>query len=199
VPITRRVVPIGLEQRAAADLEFIRETIGNAATFTALSGLGFVLVGLGALVAGVLAQVRPEPMDRVLIWLVDAVASVAIGFATTARKARRAEQPLLSGPFRKFTRSFAPAIVAGAILTALLVRDQSFAYLPCLWLLCYGAGLAASGSLSVSVVPAMGGSFMALGAIAAVAPPAWGNALLLLGFGGLHLGFGTVIARSHGG
>jgi hypothetical protein len=199
LPITRRVVPIGLEQRAAADLEFIRETIGNAASFTALSGLGFVLVGLGALVAGALAQSQPEALDRVLIWLLDAAASVAIGFATTARKARRAEQPLLSGPFRKFARSFAPAIVVGAILTALLVRDQAFGYLPCLWLLCYGAGLAASGSLSVRVVPAMGGSFMALGAVAAVAPPAWGNALLLLGFGGLHLGFGAVIARSHGG
>ena len=199
MPITRRVVPIGLEERAAADLEFIRETMGNAASFTALSGVGFVLVGVGALVAGTLAQLQIEELPRVLIWLADAVLSVALGFATTARKARRAGQPLVNGPFRKFTRSFAPAIVAGAILSAILVRDQGYGYVPCVWLLCYGAGLAASGSLSVPVVPVMGGCFMALGAVAALAPHARGNPLLLAGFGGLHVGFGMLIARSHGG
>jgi hypothetical protein len=199
VPITRRVVPKGLEERAAADLEFIRETIGSAAAFTALSGLGFVIVGAGALVAGAIASAVADPMARLGIWLLDAALSVGIGFATTARKARRAEQSLLSGPFRKFARSFAPAIVAGAILTALLARDQAFGYLPCVWLLCYGAGLAASGSTSVPAVPAMGGSFMALGAVAALAPTAWGLPLLLAGFGGLHIGFGALIARSYGG
>lgn len=199
MPITRRVVPRGLEERAAADLEFIRETIGSAAAFTALSGLGFVIVGAGALVTGAIAWAVADPMARLGIWLLDAALSVAIGFATTARKARRAEQSLLSGPFRKFARSFAPAIVAGAILTALLARDQAFGYLPCVWLLCYGAGLAASGSTSVPAVPAMGGSFMALGAVAAIAPAAWSLPLLMAGFGGLHIGFGALIARSYGG
>ncbi len=199
MPITRRVVPIGLEQRAAADLEFIRETIGKAASFTALSGTGFFIVGLGALAAGGIAQLQSDALMRVLIWLADAAASVAIGFATTAHKARLAGQPLLGGPFRKFARSFAPAIVAGAILTGVLVREQAFSSLPCLWLLCYGAGLAASGSHSVRIVPAMGASFMAVGALAALAPATWGNALLMVGFGSLHVAFGAMIARGHGG
>jgi len=45
----------------------------------------------------------------------------------------------------------------------------------------------------------MGASFLALGAIAAFAPPAWSTPLLALGFGGLHLLFGFIIARHYGG
>lgn len=199
MPVTRRVVPSGLQERAAADLQFIRETMDSAASFTALSGLGFVLVGIGAVAAGFIAMARPDPNERVLVWLLDAAVSVAIGFATTARKARSAGEPLLSGPFRKFARSFAPSVVAGAVLTGLVLRDHAFGYLPALWLLSYGAGLAASGSFSVRVVPAMGLSFMALGVLAALAPATWGETLMILGFGGLHLGFGAAIVRSYGG
>jgi len=40
---------------------------------------------------------------------------------------------------------------------------------------------------------------MALGAVALFTPAAWGNALMAVGFGGLHLAFGAVIARRYGG
>jgi len=40
---------------------------------------------------------------------------------------------------------------------------------------------------------------MALGAVALFSPPGWGNALMALGFGGLHIGFGWIIARRYGG
>jgi hypothetical protein len=45
----------------------------------------------------------------------------------------------------------------------------------------------------------MGFSFMAIGAVAFVGPAAWTGWLLALGFGGLHILFGAVIARRYGG
>jgi len=45
----------------------------------------------------------------------------------------------------------------------------------------------------------MGVAFVALGVIAALAPATWASALLAVGFGGLHVGFGIVIVRRHGG
>jgi hypothetical protein len=94
---------------------------------------------------------------------------------------------------------FAPNVLAGALLTVVLVRAGASAALPALWLSLYGAAMIAGGIFSVRVVPVMGAVFVALGATAALAPATWANALLIAGFGGLHVGFGIVIARRHGG
>jgi hypothetical protein len=56
-----------------------------------------------------------------------------------------------------------------------------------------------SGALSVRIVPLMGLAFMALGLAGLAAPASWGNVMMAIGFGGLHIVFGTAIARRHGG
>jgi hypothetical protein len=45
----------------------------------------------------------------------------------------------------------------------------------------------------------MGAAFMFIGSVALVAPASWATALLIAGFGGLHILFGFLIARRHGG
>ena len=198
-PSANRGEPVALRERAIDDLRFIRETMTAATAFTALSGIGFVAIGLGAIVTHVLASSLGDPLQRIGAWIADAAVSVAIGVGSTAWKARRAGQPLVSGAFRKFLLGFAPAIVAGGVLTGAVTSLPAFELLPALWLLLYGAGLVAAGSFSVPLVPAMGASFLALGTFAAFGPPAWGEPLMVAGFGGLHIAFGLVIARRFGG
>jgi hypothetical protein len=188
-----------LHARAMADLRFIRRTMENAASFTAFSGWGLVAVGLTALVGGTLAGAQSNPHRWLSVWLATAAVALSVAAVSTGWKARTSRQPLLAGPVRKFALSFAPAIVVGALLTLALGRAEVFAVLPGLWLLIYGSGVVTGGAVSVSAVPVMGLCFMLLGTATLLGPAAWGNWLLVTGFGGLHVAFGLLIARKHGG
>jgi hypothetical protein len=68
-----------------------------------------------------------------------------------------------------------------------------------MWLLLYGTAFVSSGAFSIRVIPILGICFMILGLAAAFVPLGVGNLLLGAGFGGLHIIFGLIIARSHGG
>ena len=134
-----------------------------------------------------------------LVWLAEALLSVAIGVMSTGFKARAARLPLWNGPVRKFVWSIVPSLIVGALLTLVLLRADHHVLLPGVWLLLYGTGVVTGGAVSVRIVPMMGLCFMVLGALSLLGPMAWGNALLMVGFGGMHVLFGLLIARRHGG
>ncbi|MEJ2008560.1 MAG: hypothetical protein P8Z30_10470 [Acidobacteriota bacterium] len=191
--------PLALEARAMDNLRYIRKTMEGAASFTAVPGLGGMMIGVTALVAAFIASLQPTPALWLGIWIVEAAVSCLIGAVAMLQKARKADTPLFSQPGRRFTLSLAPPLVAGGLLTLFLFRIGSFAVLPGLWLLLYGAGVVTSGAFSVRVVPAMGVAFMVLGAAALFSPSAWGDIYMAIGFGGLHLIFGAIIAWRYGG
>ena len=191
--------PDALHARALDDLRYIRRTMEGAASFTALSGWGVVAIGVTAFPAAYLAARAPSHREWMLTWLVEAIIGIAIGFLTTARKARRAAEPLFGRPGRRFALTFATPLAAGAILTIPLYYGQITTVLPGMWLLLYGTAFATAGAFSVSAVPVMGLTFMLAGTAALAAPAALGNAFMAAGFGVLHVIYGALIARKHGG
>jgi hypothetical protein len=181
------------------NLRFIRETMERSASFTHVSGLGGILMGAIALAAGVAASVATRPMAWLAIWLGAAGLSFAVAAWATARKSRAEGVPLLSGPGRRFAWNMIPPLLAGGVLTLGLVRAGLFDLLPPTWLLLYGAGVVTGGSYSVRPIPLMGVGFMLAGVLALLSPPSWGDAYMAGAFGGLHVVFGFVIWRKHGG
>ena len=181
------------------DLRYIRDTMERSAAFTAVSGWGQVLLGATAVGAAWLAAKQGSSFAWLRVWLAEGLLAAAIGLLACTRKANRRGLPLFSGPARKVALGLAPPLVAGAFLTFLLYRTSLQSALPATWLLLYGAGIMTGGAFSVPIVPVMGLCFMLLGGLAVLGPAAWGNWFLAAGFGGLHIVFGLLIARRHGG
>ncbi len=191
--------PQPLQAHALENLRFIRTTLEQAGSFTAVPGAGGVAMGLTALAAAGLAVRQTSPEAWLAVWVGAAVLAAAIGFVTMIRKARTVQVPLRSGPARKFALALAPPLLVGMLLTLVLYRAGLTPVLPGMWLLLYGTAVMAAGAFSVRVVPIMGLAFLLLGAAALLAPASWGNGLMAAGFGGLHLLFGVLIARRYGG
>ncbi len=191
--------PPDLSAKAMENLRFIRETMESAGQFTAVPGWGGVAMGASGLGAAFLAAQQASTSAWLTVWLTEAVVGIVIGGTTMIAKARSSATPMASGQMRKFLLAFVPAILVGALMTIALHKEPDVAFLPGVWLLCYGAAITSAGAFSVRIVPVMGFCFMLLGAVALRGPAVWGNPLLAIGFGVLHIVFGLAIARRHGG
>lgn len=194
-----RPEPVSLHSHAMDNLKFIRETMERAGSFTAVPGWGGFAMGVTALVASLIAEQQPTRDAWLMTWLLEGVFAIALGALAMRRKANRAQVPVMSAPTRRFLLSFAPPLMVGALLTLVLYRAGLTGAIPGTWLLLYGTGVVTGGAFSVRVVPVMGLCFMSIGAVALFCPLSWGTAFLAVGFGGLHLVFGFIIARRYGG
>jgi hypothetical protein len=188
-----------LHSRAMDNLSFIRDTMERASSFTAVPGWGGVLMGATALVAAAVARRAANPDEWLTAWLAAAAIGIAVGAVALIRKARRSEGYVLTQPARRFLLGYLPPVFVGALLTVALFTSGMAGLLPAMWLLMYGTGLVTGGVFSVRVVPIMGACFIVLGALALFSPEEWGNVWMALGFGGLHIVFGSIIAWRHGG
>ena len=191
--------PLALHDRAMDNLRYIRETMERSQSFTAVSGKGGILMGVVALLAAVVAGRVSTAEAWVSVWMGAAAISLTVALIAITRKGGTAGEGLLAGAGRKFTWNLTPPLLVGALLTVALTQVGAVALLPGVWLLLYGTGVVTGGAFSVRVVPLMGLIFMLFGAVALFLPPGWENLIMAVGFGGLHIVFGIVIWRKHGG
>lgn len=196
---SRRLRPALPQLHAVENLQFIRETMENAASFTAVPGWGAVAMGVTALFAAALAPPPARPQAWLTTWMAAALVAGALGALGIYVKARRTGTPILTRPGRKFLLSLFPPLVAGAVISGAIYSAGQIHLLPGVWLLLYGVGVISAGTFSVRVVPVMGLCFLIAGILAIFFPAAWANAVMAAGFGGLHILFGTIIARRFGG
>jgi hypothetical protein len=190
---------VHIHDRALDNLRYIREAMESSASFTAVPGWGGVAMGASALVAAALASTPALRAHWLPIWVLDAVVAALLGGVATWRKARGQGVELYRGVARRFLLNLTPPIAAATVMTAVLAVTGDTWFIPGLWLLLYGTGVVTGGAFSVRPVLIMGACFMALGAITLMLPMGWSNAMLALGFGGLHIVFGAIIARRYGG
>ena len=191
--------PINLSDRAIDNLKFIRETMERSTHFTAVPGYGGILMGVTAVVAAFIANSQIYLRDSLMTWLVEAMLAFAIGGLAMWQKSKIGGQSLLSTPARKFAMSFAPPLIAGIAIVLGVWKYSDYYAMPAICMLCYGAAVICGGAFSARVVPVMGWCFIALGITAFALPSNYGNLMMGLSFGLLHIIFGAIIARRYGG
>jgi hypothetical protein len=188
------------QTEAEEHLRYIRDVMDRSSQFSAISGIGLVLVGLMGLTTGIVTILRNEtPIQWLAYWIIVAGIAFGVGTTMTMRKARSSGTSAVVGPGRKFALCLAPALVAGGALTFGLYQVDAFALMPAAWLLIYGAGLTAGGTYSIGHVHRFGLAFIAIGVLAVLTSPDLGDVWMAVGFGGLHLLMGAWIMRRHGG
>ena len=195
----RQLKVVSINDRALDNIRYIRETMERAGSFTAVPGWGGILMGVSALLTALLtSRLQSRQALWFATWMGEAVLAFGIGALTMLQKAR-AMKTIFYGPGRKFALNLFPAMIGGAVLTVALYQNNLFTLMPGVWLLLYGVAVVSGGTYSVKVVPIMGLCFMAIGAIAFLVPFAWANWCMAVGFGGLQIAFGAVIAWRYGG
>ena len=194
-------MPVFLQHQAEGNLRYIRQTMERATTLSSVSGLGGVVMGCVALLAGGFAHWQVAPGDtssQLRIWLVAAVVAFLVGVVSMLWKARSLGQTLFNDAGRRFLTCLVPSLAVGAMLTAALWSRQQWSVIPPIWMLCYGTGILSAGTYAARPLPWMGAAFLALGTVA-LAEPDWNQILLTATFGLLHVAFGIVLMRRFGG
>src|SRR5581483_1851538 len=95
---TPRPKPVPMHEHAMDNLRYIRQTMERAGEFTAVPGIGGMLMGCTALVAAWIAGPSINDGRWLTVWLAEAVVALLIGFAAAAWKSKRVKTPVLSGP-----------------------------------------------------------------------------------------------------
>ena len=167
--------PPALHDRAMDNLRYIRETMERATAFTGISGWGEIAIGVTALLATAISALQSTFNAWLAVWIAEGLISLLIAGWSMDRKSRAIEMPLGSGPGRKAVFSLTPPLIAGGLLTIVIVQAGLTNAIPGVWLLLYGTGVITGGMYSVRVVPIMGLCLMALGALALFSPPAFAN------------------------
>lgn len=191
--------PINIGDRALDNLQFIRETMERSAVFTSVPGYGGILMGATAVAAAYIASSQATVRDWLIVWLTEAVLAFFIGLLAMWQKTKLSKTSILSTPAKKLVMNSLPPMLCGVFITLGLWRFGHFEAMIPVWILCYGAAVVCGGAFSVKPVPLMGWLFMAVGAAAFFLPAGFGNWMMAISFGALHIVFGFIIGRRFGG
>lgn len=189
---------VNLDSHAMATLRYIRESM-DAAGSVAVPGSAGIAMGFVGLVATALSLTPHLAMHWFALWVVAAPIAALAGALLMTSSASGVSFIGTGQPGRKLLQGLMPCLFAGAVMTAVLWKANYIGAAPGTWLLLYGCALICASISTKMIVTWLGGCFVTLGVLALVAPAAAQIPLLGLGFGGLHIIFGILIARgAHG-
>ncbi len=196
------------------DLASIRSLMERSSKFISLSGFSGVLAGIYALIGAAIAyfmlydghsrmySIHESPAtaifeDVILVKLITTAAvvlvfSVATGMILTYQKARRKNQPIWGKASKDLLYSMLVPLLSGGFLIMILLYRGYYGVVAPASLIFYGLALIGASNFTFTDVRFLGLCDVALGLIAACLP-GYGLVFWALGFGVLHIVYGSVM------
>lgn len=200
------------EKEIRDELTSIRSLMERSSKFISLSGLSGVLAGVYALIGSgivywiykdrinmpnitgfeTLANVIDVFLDFIIIALAVLIASIATAIILSSRKAKKNGQSVWGFASRSLMFYMGiPLLTGGAFILVLLNNGQLSLAIPAM-LVFYGLSLLSASNFTFSDVKYLGLLEIALGLIAACLP-GYGLLFWALGFGVLHIIYGSIM------
>jgi hypothetical protein len=193
-PESRGRNTVALDTHVLGTLQYIRASI-DAAGLLAVPGSAGIAMGAVGILAALLVSLKALAPHWLQIWLIAGCVAIAFGTILMAHQVISRGTVLYRGPLRRFLMCLCPPLLVGAVLTWQLWLHAATGLIPGVWLLLYGCAVMAASTLTRRALAVMGGLLAVLGIIALQSPASYQNAVLGVGFGGLHLLFGILIGR----
>ncbi len=187
------------------DLSEIKTLMSKSSRFISLSGLSGILAGIYALIGAAVAYwlfslkgdeyiVIDSKIFRFVILdlLIVGMLSIGTGIFLTTKKAKKNDEKIWDALTKRLLFSFAMPLVAGGIYMLIILSQQKYGQTGALMLLFYGLALLNASKYTLGDIKYLGYTQIILGLICALYP-AYGFWFWVLGFGVMHIIYGTAM------
>ena len=191
------------------DITEIKEMMNKSSRFFSLSGISGILAGVYALIGAGVAYYLVSISGRdylitdgkIFNYILIDLALVALLSALTAailsnRKARKNKETLWNGTSKRLLAAFLVPLATGGIYILIKISSNHYGLTGSLMLIFYGLALVNASKYTIGNVKYLGYIEIALGLICALFP-GYGFWFWILGFGIMHILYGSLIYFKH--
>ena len=185
------------------DLSEIKDLMNKSSRFISLSGLSGILAGVYALIGAAIAYwlvttsvrgylILHGTIFRICVFILFMVAflSTVTGIILTTRKAKKQGAKIWDTTSRRLVFNFLIPLVAGGFYILIILSQGKYGHTGGLMLIFYGLALVNASKYSIGDIRYLGFIEIILGLIAALYP-GYGFWFWVLGFGVMHIVYGT--------
>jgi hypothetical protein len=193
------------------NIDYIKEIIESSNLYTNLSGLAGILCGIFAGIGCIIsysllgsfnltASLMQSNLSMLgILWLIVFMAALVVQIGFTVRKAHTTGVQPWTKLCHQIIFALLPSLLAGALLTLYLVKYNQSIFIPGVWILLYGVGIAASGMFSIITVRLLGWAFILTSVLPLFVYPEYGLIFMALTFGIYHIIYGLIISVKYRG
>lgn len=188
------------------DLSEIKDLMNRSSRFISLSGLSGIMAGIYALIGAAMAYYLVTNYSygklyifhgwvfwtTMFILFMVAFLSALTGMVLTTRKAKKNNEKIWDNSSRRLLINFLIPLLVGGLYCLIILHQGRYGQTAGLMLIFYGLALINASKYSIGDIKYLGLIDIVLGLIAALYP-GYGFWLWVLGFGVMHIVYGTVM------